>query len=48
MAEKMLPEIVLESMSVDFETTNKTTVDNEYTDKYLKMVEQLSSLYLNN
>ena len=48
MAEKMLPEIVLESMSVDYETTNKTTVDNEYTDKYLKMVEQLSSLYLNN
>ena len=48
MAEKMLPKIVLESMSVDFEITNKTTVDNEYTDKYLKMVEQLSSLYLNN
>jgi len=47
MAEQMLTKKILESMSVDFETANKTTINNEYTDKYLKMEEQLCEIYLN-
>lgn len=48
MAERILPKTVLDTMSVDFETTNNTTINQKDTDKYLKLVEQLSSIYLNN
>ena len=46
MAERMLPESILETMSQDFEEANLATTNNEYHDKYLKMVDELSSLYL--
>ncbi len=46
MAERMLPGIVLDTMSQDFEEANLATTNNEYHDKYLKMVDELSSIYL--
>ncbi|MFZ4583384.1 MAG: hemerythrin domain-containing protein, partial [Paludibacter sp.] len=46
MAERMLPESVLDSMSLDFVEANLATTNNEYHDKYLKMVDELSSIYL--
>ncbi|HET7733792.1 MAG TPA: hypothetical protein VFK73_08125, partial [Paludibacter sp.] len=47
MAERLLPADVKEAMTENFEETNSTTVDNEYFDKYLKMVDELSDIYLN-
>ncbi|HEY6913606.1 MAG TPA: hemerythrin domain-containing protein [Paludibacter sp.] len=47
MAERLLPDAVKEAMAENFEETNSTTVDNEYFDKYLKMVDELSDIYLN-
>lgn len=47
MAERLLPPAVKEAMTGNFEETNSTTVDNEYFDKYLKMVDELSDIYLN-
>ena len=46
MAERMLPESILETMSLNFEEANLATANNEYHDKYLKMVDELSSIYL--
>ena len=47
MAERILPANVQMAMSDNFEKTNSTTVNNEYVDKYLKLVEELSNKYLN-
>jgi hemerythrin-like domain-containing protein len=46
MAERMLPVSILETMSLDFEEANLATTNNEYHDKYLKMLDELSSIYL--
>jgi hemerythrin-like domain-containing protein len=46
MAERILPPTVGAEMKQSFEMTNATTVDNEYYDKYLKMVDELSAIYL--
>lgn len=46
MAERMLPTSVEESMNTQFEKINQTTPQNEYHDKYIKMVETLSEIYL--
>lgn len=46
MAERVVPAAVLTGMSTDFEQTNHTTINNEYFDKYLKLVDELSSVYL--
>ena len=46
MAERMLPEKHTETMSLNFEEANLATTNNEYHDKYLKMVDELSSIYL--
>ena len=46
MAGRMLPESILETMSLNFEEANLATANNEYHDKYLKMVDELSSIYL--
>jgi hypothetical protein len=35
------------AMTEQFETTNSSTVENEYFDKYLKRVDELSAIYLN-
>jgi len=45
MAERMLPEECLNDMEKTFEKTNNSTVNNEYFEKYLKMVEELSEIY---
>ncbi|OIP81304.1 MAG: hypothetical protein AUK44_10220 [Porphyromonadaceae bacterium CG2_30_38_12] len=45
MAERLLPANVKSEMSNNFKKANTSTVDNEYHDKYLKMVEELSTLY---
>jgi len=47
MAERVVPAAILSDMSVGFEKTNKTTKDNEYFDKYLKLVDELSAIYMN-
>lgn len=47
MAERFLPVDIQTAMSVDFEQANVTTVDNEYHDKYLKLVDDLSKIYSN-
>lgn len=46
MAERMLPGSILETMSLDFEEANLATANNEYHDKYLKMVDELNNIYL--
>lgn len=46
MAEKMLPAPVKSAMIVNFEATNQSTINNEYFDKYLKLVDELSVIYL--
>lgn len=48
MAEQVVPTTVLAKMSEDFRRANQTTIDNEYYDKYLKMLDELASIYLNN
>ena len=45
MAERILPTSVRLAMSESFEKTNSSTVDNEYYDKYLKLVDELSIIY---
>jgi hemerythrin-like domain-containing protein len=47
MAERLLLASVKEAMTENFEKTNATTVDNEYYDKCLKLVDELSVTYLN-
>lgn len=47
MAERFLPVDIQTAMSVDFEQANATTVSNEYHDKYLKLVDDLSKIYSN-
>jgi len=46
MAERILPGNILETMSLDFVEANLATANNEYHDKYLKMVDELSRVYL--
>ncbi|MDD4991942.1 MAG: hemerythrin domain-containing protein [Paludibacter sp.] len=46
MAERLLPADVKSAMTENFEETNLTTVDNEYFDKYMKLVDELSAVYL--
>lgn len=46
MSERILPANVQASMSEIFDRTNASTVNNEYFDKYLKLVNQLSVIYL--
>ena len=46
MAERVVPASVLAGMSMDFDQTNHTTINNEYFDKYLKLVDELSAIYL--
>ena len=47
MAQRILPSNVVLAMTKQFETTNSSTVENEYFDKYLKRVDELSAIYLN-
>jgi len=47
MAGRIVPETILQSMSADFDKANHTTRDNEYFDKYLKLVDELEKIYLN-
>jgi hemerythrin-like domain-containing protein len=47
MSERILPANVLSAMSDDFEKSNANTFENEYYDKYLKLIEEFSSIYLN-
>jgi len=47
MAERLLPAGIQSAMSVDFEQANATTNGNEYHDKYLKLVDELSKIYTN-
>ena len=37
----------LNAINKQFETTKSSTVENEYFDKYLKRVDELSAIYLN-
>ena len=46
MAERMLPDNVDDDMTNQFELINVNTPENEYHDKYLKMVDELSEIYL--
>lgn len=46
MAERLLPADVKSAMTENFEETNQTTLNNEYFDKYLKLVDKLSAVYL--
>ena len=46
MAEQMLPATVGLQMSTSFEETNASTINNEYFDKYLKLVDEMSAIYL--
>ncbi|WP_291125292.1 hemerythrin domain-containing protein [Flavobacterium sp. UBA6031] len=47
MSEQILPANVLSAMSDDFEKSNTNTFENEYYDKYLKLIEEFSNIYLN-
>lgn len=46
MAERFLPSEILEVMTDEFLEANLSTPDNEYTDKYLHLVNELSTKYL--
>jgi hemerythrin-like domain-containing protein len=46
MAENFIPENILKTMAEDFEESNTTTMNNEYFDKYLKLVDEFSLIYL--
>jgi hypothetical protein len=46
MAERLLPADVKSAMTENFEEKNLTTINNEYFDKYLKLVDELSAVYL--
>ncbi len=47
MAERILPAGVLSAMSEDFKISNASTFENEYFDRYLKLVLYFSEIYLN-
>jgi Uncharacterized conserved protein len=47
MAERLLPESALGDMKERFENINISTLQNEYHDKYIKMVEEYGRIYLN-
>jgi len=47
MSERIMPVNVLSAMSDDFEKSNAKTPNNEYYDKYLKLVEDFSEIYRN-
>jgi len=46
MAERILPANIKLAMSENFKENNSATIDNEYFEKYLKLVEELSLIYL--
>ncbi len=46
MAEKLLPKDIMDAMVVSFEKKNASTVNNEYSEKYLRMAEELAAKYL--
>lgn len=46
MAEQILPSDIALSMSENFTKMNASTVENEYYDKYIKLVNELSAIYL--
>jgi len=46
MAERILPVNVGQDMTTQFEHINVSTPQNEYHDKYIKMVEELGEIYL--
>lgn len=46
MASRALSPEVLKTMTDNFQETNLSSPNNEYTDKYLKMVDELSGIYL--
>lgn len=46
MAERILPADVKIGITENFEETNLTTINNEYFDKYLKLVDELSAIYI--
>lgn len=47
MAERMLAHNVGQNMTEQFENINQSTPQNEYYDKYIRMVEDFSGIYLN-
>lgn len=47
MSERIIPADVFSAMSAEFEKSNATTLNNEYHDKYLKLVDDLSNIYIN-
>ena len=46
MALRALSPEIIEVMTVDFKDANLSTPSDEYHGKYLKMVDELSSIYL--
>ena len=46
MAERFLPDAVMQAMSEHFDEAITATVNNEYADKYLKMADEMSRIYL--
>ena len=46
MAEQILPANIKLAMSENFKETNSATIENEYFDKYLKLVAELSEIYI--
>ncbi|MBC8342453.1 MAG: hemerythrin domain-containing protein [Bacteroidetes bacterium] len=46
MAERILPTDLQTEMAENFENSNASTSNNEYFDKYLKLVDELSAIYL--
>jgi hemerythrin-like domain-containing protein len=46
MAERLLPDTVMQAMSEHFDVAITATVNNEYADKYLKIAEELSRIYM--
>jgi len=46
MALRFLPSEIMEKMTIDFNEANLSTPNNEYSDKYLQLVNELSTRYL--
>lgn len=46
MAERLLPDNLKVEIAEEFENSQKSTLNNEYFDKYMKLVEDYSELYL--
>ena len=46
MAERMLPETIVNDIRSQFEQINESTPQNEYHDKYIRMVDEFSKIYL--